>query len=350
MAEPLVAMLIVSSILGLTVWVFWPAKGLLSKWKHLRRGVNRTLMEDALKHLYDCEYSSLSCTVNSVSGSLGTSSDHASEIIKKLESMALVSSQKNGVLQLTPSGRAYALRVIRTHRLWERYLADETGLPEMDWHIQAENIEHRMTPAQADALAARMGNPQVDPHGDPIPSSSLEIYKLPGVSLTVLGPGDVAEIVHIEDEPNAIYVQLVAERLHVGQQLRIIAVEKDRIHFEASGEECILAPLLAAQITVRRIEREEEVQDSFRTLDSLAVGEEAMVLGISKACRGLQRRRLMDLGIVPGSSVMAELNGASGDPRAYRIRGALLALRRNQSRQIFIKSKTENLGDHDRNN
>ena len=74
-------------------------------------------------------------------------------------------------LQLSSEGRSYALRIIRIHRLWEKYLADETGVDEREWHHSAEEFEHKLTPTDADALAAQIGNPVFDPHGDPIPST-----------------------------------------------------------------------------------------------------------------------------------------------------------------------------------
>lgn len=338
MSDPLFYLLAVGVAIAAVAWVLWPGSGAWHKWRR-RRGVTRPLLEDALKHLYDCEYSGIAGTINSVSGSLGISSDHASAVVRQLETMTLVTSLQSGVLSLSVAGRAYALRIIRIHRLWERYLADETGMAATDWHRQAEEIEHRLTPAQANDLAARMGNPLVDPHGDPIPSSSGEVRSRPGTSLAHMNPGDTVEIVHIEDEPHAMYAQLVAERLYVGQHLRILAVETDRIQFEADGDECILAPLLAGQLTVKKVEHGDDVHASHRTLDTLPRGEAAVVAGISRACRGLQRRRLMDLGVVPGSVIVPELDGPSGDPQAYRIRGALIALRSEQSRQIFVRMK-----------
>jgi Fe2+ transport system protein FeoA len=71
------------------------------------------------------------------------------------------------------------------------------------------------------------------------------------------------------------------------------------------------------------------------TLDQLEIGKEASVTRLT--CTGANRRRLMDLGIVPGTRLHAELKSPLGDPIAYRIRGALIALRRDQARQIEIE-------------
>ena len=71
---------------------------------------------------------------------------------------------------------------------------------------------------------------------------------------------------------------------------------------------------------------------------SNSIGQEATVVDISAACRGLERRRLLDLGIVPGTVVRAELQSAGGDPIAYRIRGAMIALRKDQADLIYVRS------------
>ena len=70
------------------------------------------------------------------------------------------------------------------------------------------------------------------------------------------------------------------------------------------------------------------------SLDELEAGKSAVVVGISNA--GPERRRMMDLGILPGAVITAEMRSPLGDPTAYRIRGALLALRRDQARHIQI--------------
>jgi DtxR family Mn-dependent transcriptional regulator len=293
------------------------------------------LIEDSLKHLYNCEYNGINCTLNSVAGNVSISADEAAKVVKKLEELELITSHESGI-SLTPEGRAYALRIIRTHRLWEKYLADETGVGEEDWHIAAEEIEHNITPAQADALAAQIGNPVFDPHGDPIPSAKGDLPVKKGNALNTLKTGEFARIIHIEDEPNAIYSQLVAAGLYPGMQVKMIESSKDRINFLANGEEVVLAPLFAKNVTILPIKDEPTVKGKLKSLSSLSVGEKGTVLGISKRCRGQQRRRLMDLGVVPGTEIEAEMKSIGGDPVAYRIRGASIALRKNQADKIYL--------------
>ncbi len=76
---------------------------------------------------------------------------------------------------LTDQGREYALHIVRTHRLLERYLADRTGVLPEDWHGEAERREHKLSPEDRESLAARLGHPLYDPHGDPIPTAAGEL-------------------------------------------------------------------------------------------------------------------------------------------------------------------------------
>ena len=80
---------------------------------------------------------------------------------------------------------------------------------------------------------------------------------------------------------------------------------------------------------------------SHQRLSELDPGEQAKVVGVSRSCRGLERRRFMDLGILPGTIIEAELRSPSGDPTAYRVRGAVIALRREQSELIYIDRSQE---------
>ena len=335
MVNPLTALSVGLILIAIFVFVFIPNKGILARIYKSRRINKRVLIEDALKHLYNNEYNSIGSTLNSIAGNLSIPADDAAELITKLEAMGLVSSSGNN-LQLTTEGRTYALKIIRVHRLWEKYLADETGIDELEWHTSAEKIEHSMSPEQANELAAQIGNPVFDPHGDPIPSSKGDLPIKKGRPLSELKPGEFASIIHIEDEPLAIYTQLVAEGLYPGMQVRMLEYGHERVRFTANGEECILAPLFVKNITVATVKNEIKIDKKLRRLSSLGIGESGKVLAISKSCRGQQRRRLMDLGVVPGTEITAELRSAGGDPTAYKIKEASIALRKKEADKIFL--------------
>jgi len=335
MSEPLMLLIIGLISVIIIILLFLPDKGIIAAIKKSKYATKKVLIEDALKYLYNCEYNQTTCTLNGIAGNLSISADEATDIISKLESLGLVNTEKNE-LALTSDGRSYALRVVRVHRLWEKYLADETSIGENEWHTKAEELEHTLTPEQANKLAAQIGNPVFDPHGDPIPSSKGDLPVKKGKQLTEMSAGEFANIIHVEDEPHAIYSQIIAEGLYAGMQIRMIEISDKRVKFIANGEECILSPLIAKSITVGAVQLEKQVEGKFKPLSSLKIGEEGTILGIAKSLRGQQRRRLMDLGIVPGTKIEAELESLTGDPVAYRVRGTTVALRKQQTDRIYL--------------
>lgn len=327
------------------IWVFWPGKGLWARLSRGRMNTQRVLLEDALKYLFDCEYRQHPCELNSLAGNLNISLDKASRLVERLLQMGLISMGEQG-LSLTDTGRSYALRVIRVHRIWERYLADETGVAQADWHHEADRMEHQVSPEATDRLAAQMGNPVFDPHGDPIPSAEGELPELRGKPLSQLREGDLGRIVHIEDEPKSIYEQLVVEGLYPGMPVYVTDVAENRITFATDGDECTLTPLFASHITVEVMPGKAPQRAKNALLSSLEVGESAEVASISPNCRGQQRRRLMDLGIIPGSKITAEVRSASGDPVGYRVLGTTIGIRKQEADLIFINRKSATTHEH----
>ncbi len=335
MTNPLLSLLITLALLTVLTAFFWPDRGLYARWQRARQSTTRVLIEDALKHLFSCELDNRRPTLQSLAGALSISTNHAAEITGQLQNRELI-TLTNGEFHLTPTGREYALRVVRAHRLWERYLSERTGYAEVDWHSLAEQREHQLSPAQLDALAASLGNPTYDPHGDPIPTAQGEIAAPAWHPLSSLTAGETAQIVHLEDEPALIYSQLVAEGLHTGMTIRILDRTAERIRFWANGDEHVLAPLLANNISVLPVQQETLVATPGVPLTHLKLGETARVLALTPTIRGSERRRLMDLGLLPGTEITAELQSPSGDPTAYIVRGALIALRAEQAQNIKI--------------
>ena len=86
----------------------------------------------------------------------------------------------------------------------------------------------------------------------------------------------------------------------------------------------------------------ERAERAGETLVDARLGETVRVLGISPACQGTQRRRLLDLGVVKGTLITAEFTAAGGDPVAYLIRGALIALRREQASWVAVDRHADN--------
>jgi DtxR family transcriptional regulator, Mn-dependent transcriptional regulator len=322
----------------LAIWV-WPDRGLLARLRQAGRMRDRVYREDALKHVYKGELKGRRPTLESIAGAVGISLNEAARLVALMTTEGLLVDQ-SGTPRLTPVGRDSALHIIRAHRLWERYLAEETGYDEPDWHNQAEQREHELTATELDALAARLGHPTHDPHGDPIPQPGGGLPSHGGQLLTTLtGEQPALIVVHLEDEPPAVYAQLVAEGLHPGQVIRMTENQTTRIRFWTNGDEHVLAPILAGNIYVRPLPAGESPPiDDGRPLTHLPLGQSARVVSLAAGLRGPERRRLLDLGLLPGTEVTAELRSPGGDPTAYRIRGAIIALRAEQARQVKVTS------------
>lgn len=341
MPDPRVALGIFTLVTAALLVVFWPRRGLAARLRRSRLMTQRIVTEDALKHLHNFEMAGRRPTVESVAGALHVTVNEASAVLNTMEAGGLV-VVNNGDFRLTPQGRESALHIIRAHRLWERYLADKTGYTEVEWHQQAELFEHRLLPAEVEALSAQLGNPTYDPHGDPIPDSVGSFVGHGGQSLMAMPLDESFRIVHIEDEPEAVFAQLVAEGFYPGMEIRLIEMSPHRVRIWADGDEHILAPIVAANISVRPVEKAAVAESQpGEPLSVLKLGEHGQIVGLSPRCRGPERRRMMDLGILPGTVVTAELISPSGDPTAYRIRDALIALRVEQAQLINISRLPE---------
>ncbi len=338
--DPGLSLIIFAVVVVLLAVAFWPRSGMVPRLSRMRRESERVRLEDALKHLLECERSGRACTLENLAGRLEVTRGDGSDVLTRLAEHGLAESRASG-FGLTEDGRVYALRIVRTHRLWERYLADRTGVPPGEWHTEAERVEHVLTEAEAEQLASRLGHPRYDPHGDPIPTAAGEIPAPEGMPLTRVEEGQAVVIRHIEDEPPEIYARLAGAGLAPGTAIEVLRATGGRgevgaVSVRANGSDLELRAVDAANVTVVPLPPGAGAPSGGATLADAEPGESVRVTGISPSCQGPQRRRLLDLGVVPGTLVVPELVSTSGDPVAYRVRGALIALRREQARLIGV--------------
>ncbi|NLC58561.1 MAG: hypothetical protein GX774_17145 [Armatimonadetes bacterium] len=308
---------------------------LLRHWQPLRRLPSRVVVEDALMHLHQRQHSGRPASTESLAGALGLPVGRALALVRRMEAQGLLAMSGDGIL-LSPRGHRWALQVVRAHRLYERYLADETGVPVTEIHRWAHRREHGLTPRELDKLDADLGHPAADPHGDPIPTPAGHLPPEEGRPLVDWPLHTPARIVHIEDEPPEAYAQVAAAGLAPGTLVEVVEATPARLVIEADAAEHILAPVVAATIAVQAAKPRAATPPS-RRLSELALGERARVAAITPACQGLTRRRFLDLGITPGVWVEPVMRGAFGEPTAYRVRDTLIALRREQADTILIE-------------
>ena len=334
--NPLMALLFFVGICLLLYMAFRPVKGWYWLLRNNWQSNEKTVMEDILKQLYRLESYRAETDINALTNSLKIKDSSIIEALHKMSVNELVKVEGD-LLQLTEEGRQYALRIVRVHRLWEKYLAEKTGFDKSEWHDRAEEMEHMLNQEETNVLADQLGNPMYDPHGDPIPNTYGDLKEIEGEPLSSLSMNSLGRIVHIEDEPDVIYRQILAEKIHIGSVIRVQEKNNERIVFHAEGEEFVLAPIVAANITVAELKKDFKEDDNAVRLSSLRKGELARVVGISKECRGENRRRLLDLGFVNGTEIKVDLKSPMENPIAYGVKGSSIALRKDQASKILIK-------------
>ena len=334
MNNPLLALTIFFAVVGLIVLVY--KSGSIVHMFRSKKRRQKTLTEDVLKVLYHVEESKRNASFAALSGALRIDPKKLYAHIEEMVTNKLV-RVNNDALELTDEGRKYALQIIRVHRLWEKYLSENTGIDKSEWHDIAEKKEHDLSKVEIEELYEQLGRPRFDPHGDPIPTESGELIDLHGTPLPNLAPGTIAKIIHIEDEPKVVYQQILDHHLFMGSQVQILSSDDNEVTFSCEGNEFKLTPIVASNIGVRELSDSEIYDSSSIRLSSLNEGEEGIVVGISSDCRGANRRRLLDLGFVKGAEIKLEYDGPLKNPKAYMIKNTLIALRKDQANLILIK-------------
>ena len=324
------------ALIAILVITLLPRIGLLALYETYRAAQKREQVEDALKHLLDRERNGRHASPESLGGALDLHRNRVMNLIEDMEVQGLLETR--GVeLHLTAEGERWALHVVRAHRLWERYLADEARMPLEKVHQEAQRREHSLTEAQLNDLDAALGHPTHDPHGDPIPSREGKMNQAEGTPLTAWQVHSPARIVHLEDEPALAYEQILAAGLRLGQEIRIIEKNQNRYVLSDGENEFRLAPAVALNVHVAALPQSEILKREAIPLAELTDAQTGEIVTLDDAVKGFTRRRFLDLGLTPGTRIYPELGTFFGDPRAYRVRGTLIALRKDQAAQIWVK-------------
>ncbi len=139
--------------------------------------------EDYLKAIYLLETNGELVSNSALAQHMGFAPASATNMVKKLAELHLVTHEPYRGVELTALGRQVALEVLRHHRLIELFLHETLAMPWDRVHADADKLEHVISEAMEDAIAAVLGDPTVDPHGDPIPSKEGHVHKTPGFPL-----------------------------------------------------------------------------------------------------------------------------------------------------------------------
>jgi len=159
---------------------------------------------------------------NALAERLGVTPASASSMVKKLDELGLVTHVPYKGVKLTESGRRVALEVLRHHRLLELYLAESLGVPWDRVHDEAEKLEHVLSEELEELIAAKLGNPTHDPHGDPIPNAALEIEEEPTQSLASLATGASGVFVRVSDSDPSMLRYLAELGITPGDRFQVV--------------------------------------------------------------------------------------------------------------------------------
>lgn len=180
-------------------------------------------VEDYVKVIYTyTEWQDKPITSSQLATRLGIANSSVSEMVRKLKEAGLVDHRPYGSVTLTEPGRLLALAMVRRHRLLETYLAQELGYRWDEVHNEAESLEHAVSDQFIERLASKLGNPNRDPHGDPIPAADGTVRMPSARQLTELDAGHTGSITRISDDNPELLRYLDNERIHLDCRIQML--------------------------------------------------------------------------------------------------------------------------------
>jgi DtxR family transcriptional regulator, Mn-dependent transcriptional regulator len=181
-----------------------------------------TAVEDYAKAIYALEERDGTVTTTALAARLNVTPASASGMVRKLHELGLVQHEPYRGVALTDCGKRLALEMMRHHRLLETYLAQSLGVPWDRVHAEAEVLEHVLSEELEARIAAKLGDPTHDPHGDPIPSVDLTLAADDTLALANLEPGETATLARVSDDEPEILRYLSDRGVVPGTELTVV--------------------------------------------------------------------------------------------------------------------------------
>lgn len=179
-------------------------------------------VEDYTKAVYVLESRHGVASTTALAERLGVSAPAVSAMVKKLASLGYVSHVRYHGVRLTDEGRRVALEVLRHHRLLETFLVEELGLSWDRVDAEAEVLEHVLSEGLEARIAAKLGDPTHDPHGDPIPALDGTVVELPTATLESLPAGSHGTFVRVSDSDPALLRELAGLGVRPGDVVEVV--------------------------------------------------------------------------------------------------------------------------------
>lgn len=185
--------------------------------------LSQPVIENYLKTIYaHTEWQADAITPSVLAERLGLAPSTVTEMVKKLAASGLVTHVRYGAISLTDTGRAEAVAVVRRHRLVETWLVREMGYSWDEVHDEAEVLEHAISDRLLESIDARLGFPDRDPHGDPIPASDGSVRREDAVLLGSAKPGHVGIVLRISDRDPQLLRALEASGINIGTTVSVV--------------------------------------------------------------------------------------------------------------------------------
>lgn len=179
--------------------------------------------QDCLKAVWSTrEWTDEPVTISLLAGRLALSASTVSESVKKLTAEGLLAHQPYGAIDLTVAGRQVAVSMVRRHRLLETFLVEYLGYTWDEVHDDAEVLEHAVSDRFVSRLARRLGEPERDPHGDPIPREDGTLPELPAVRLDQVRSGRPVTVVRVSDRSPEVLRHVAQQGILLGRVLTVL--------------------------------------------------------------------------------------------------------------------------------
>ncbi len=179
-------------------------------------------VEDYLRAIYGLAERGSAVTNATLANRLGLSPSSVSGMINKLAQLGLVTHVRYRSVELTPEGRQLAYDVLRRHRLIELFLVEVLDYTWDEVHREADVLEHAVSDELVEHIAAKLGHPTHDPHGDPIPTRDGTVEKPRAELLDGLAPGTVGTIARVWDTDSDLLRYLTDHGLTLGTRIEIV--------------------------------------------------------------------------------------------------------------------------------
>lgn len=180
-------------------------------------------VEDFVKAVYRLQQIHARVSTNLLSRELQISAPSVTDMARRMVAAGLVDYRKYKGVVLTPKGEALALRIVRRHRLIELYLLRELGYSLGEVHSEAEHLEHAVSDRFVEAIAGRLGNPDLDPHGDPIPAEDGTIVNRDLTPLSELPAEMPAQVSRYSTDDALMLDHIVSRGFALGAPVTVVA-------------------------------------------------------------------------------------------------------------------------------